>query len=317
MTVSSASIIPEGIYTPITTFFQDDGKYSLDLESQVKHAQHLYASGIKGLVVSGSMGECGHMTVKERHDLVAAIRKAIPDNQFKLISGAPPLGSIQEAIEESESAKDAGADFIILLVPGYFGSHLTSQEGIVDYFVKVADGSALPIMIYNYPGVTNNVSISIDSFKKLSKHPKISGVKLTHFNLDMYAMLGKDEEMCETDNFRPFTGLGQVLVPGLSVGLYGAIDGLSGIFPKTMVKLFSLYQEGKLKEASDLQYLVAKADQMIPDLNLIGAKAFIKKYLGIGTCLTGRPPLSMAADEAKLAKYQPNLDVINEIELSL
>lgn len=316
MTVTSSSIIPGGIYTPVTTFFQDNNKYSLDLEAQVQHAQLLYSSGIKGLVVSGSMGECGHLTVKERHDMVAAIRKAIPDKEFKLISGAPPLGSIEEAVEESESAKNAGADFIILLVPGYFGSHLTSQEGIVDYFYKVADQSALPIMIYNYPGVTNNVTLSIDSFRKLSKHENISGVKLTHFNLDMYAMLGKDLEMCETNNFRPFTGLGQVLIPGLSVGIYGAIDGLSGIFPKTMVKLYSLYQQGQLKEAGDLQFLVAKADQMIADLNLVGAKVAIKKYQGIGDCLTGRPPLSIGVGE-RMNKYENDLDAIYEIEKSL
>lgn len=315
MTVTSDSIIPGGIYTPITTFFKNNGKYSLDLEAQVDHAKVLYGSGIRGVVAAGSMGECSHLSAKERHQLVAAIREGVPDEEFKIIAGAPPL-CIQDAIEESISAKEAGADFIILLVPGYFGPHLTSQEGIVDYFTRVADQSALPIMIYNYPGVTNNVSISIDTFRQLGKHPNISGVKLTHFNLDMYAMLGMDQEM-DQNNFRPFTGLGQVLVPGMSVGLFGAIDGLSGIFPKTMVKLYDLFTEGKMEEASKLQYLVAKADQMIPDFNLVGTKLAIKKYHGLGECFTGRPPLSVSADKEKLAKYDADLDAIYEVEKSL
>ncbi|EGV66510.1 dihydrodipicolinate synthase [Yamadazyma tenuis] len=313
MTISSHTI-PAGVYTPITTFFKSDSRYTLDLETQARHAQFLYNSGIKGLVVAGSIGEAGHMTRTERYALVAAIRAAVPDPAFKLIAGAPPLGCVQEAIEESHSAKEAGADFVILLVPGYFGPHLTSQEGIIEYFTQVADGSSLPVMIYNYPGTCNNITLTIESFRDLAKHPNISGVKLTHFNLDLYALLGKDKEICEANNFRPFTGLGQVLIPGLSVGLYGTIDGLSGIFPKTMLKLYSLFQEGKLKEAADLQFLVTKADQMLADLNLVGAKVALHKYYGFGDCLTGRPPLCRGVDEKAYAKYTADMDAIHAIE---
>lgn len=316
MTIASSSILPKGVYTPITTFYKDNGKYSLDLDAQVAHATWLYQSGISGLVVAGSMGEAAHLTVSERRQLVAAIRAAIPDPNFKLIAGAPPLGSIQEAVQESQSAKEGGADFIILLVPGYFGPNLTSQAGIVDYFTAVADQSALPVVVYNYPGTCNNVPITLESYQAMAEHPNIVGAKLTHFNLDLYAMLGQDTTMKE-QNFRPFTGLGQVLVPAMAVGCYGAIDGLSGIFPRVMVKLFSLYQQGNHKEAGELQSIVAKADRMIGDLNLVGTKLTIKKYHGFGDCLTGRPPLSRGTEAAVYAKYENDLDVVAEMEKTL
>lgn len=317
MTIAQSAIIPRGIYTPITTFFKDDENQTLDLESQVAHAKFLYDNGITGLVVSGSMGEASHLSIQDRHDLVAALRKGVPDKNFKLIAGAPPMGSIEDSIAESQSALKAGADFLILLIPAYFGPSLISQEGIIDYFTRVADKSALPIMIYNYPGTSNNVTISLESYKKLSTHPNIVGVKLTHFNLDLYTLLGKDYHMCETENFRPFTGLGQILVPALSVGMYGAIDGLSALFPKIMVKLYTLVQENKWKEASELQYLVTKADRMIMELNVVGVKHALKELHGLGQSVIGRPPLSKPVDLQAYLKYAKDIQTLAEVERSL
>lgn len=317
MTITQSSIIPRGIYTPITTFFKDDENQTLDLASQVAHAKFLYDNGITGLVVAGSMGEAPHLSMQDRHDLVAALRKGVPDKKFKLIAGAPPMGSIEDSVAESHSALKAGADFLIMLIPAYFGPSLISQEGIIDYFTKVADKSALPVMIYNYPGTSNNVTITLESYKKLSTHPNIVGVKLTHFNLDLYTLLGKDYHMCETENFRPFTGLGQILVPALSVGIYGAIDGLSALFPKIMVKLYTLVQENKWKEASELQYLVTKTDRMIMELNVVGVKHALKEIHGLGESVIGRPPLSKPVDLQAYQKYAKDIQVLVEVEKSL
>lgn len=314
MTVPAKMVIPKGIYTPIITFFNEDD--SLDLDTQIEHAKFLYGRGINGLVVAGSMGESAHLSREERNKLVSGIRLAIPDENFKIIAGAPPMGNIEETLIESRLAAESGADFIILLVPGYFGPNLISQQGIVDYFTKVANNSALPVIIYNYPGTCNAVTISIDSYHKLASVPNIVGVKLTHFNLDQYALLGKNVAICEEDNFRPFTGLGQVLIPSLSVGIYGAIDGLSAIFPKVMVKLFNLFHEGNLAEASQLQYLVTKADMMIMKLNVVGVKHALKEIHGFGSSTHARPPLG-SLDVKEYEEFIEDLNVLQKLENSI
>lgn len=315
MTFNNSFVIPKGIFTPIPTYFKDDGSYSLDLETQVKHAKMLYESGINGLVVSGSMGEASNMTMKERCSVLKAIREAIPDSNFKLIAGMPPSNYL-DIIEESQIASDLGANFIIVLVPGYFGTKLVTQQGIIDYFKIVADGSSLPIMIYNYPGVVNGVDIEVSTFEELAKHPFIVGVKLTHFNLDTYTLLGKNPILL-ANNFTPFTGLGQVLVPALSVNIKGAIDGLSGIFPKTMLKLLKLYESGKFEQAADLQYLVTRANMMIGEFNVYGVKYTLKQIYDLGDCITGRPPLSTNIDTEKYKKYQNDIDLLLKYENSL
>ncbi|CUM65866.1 uncharacterized protein PRCAT00003516001 [Priceomyces carsonii] len=315
MTISN-KIIPSGIYSPVTTFFEDDPENSLDLESQVEHAKMLYTNGITGLLVSGSLGECVHLSIRERYNIVSAIRAAIPDENFKLISGAPPLGCIREAIEESKSAFKAGADFIILLVPGYFGPSLTSQQGIIEYFTKIADESSLPIIIYNYPGTCNNVTLTIETYEALSLHPNIVGVKLTHFDMDLYTLVGNSPTIRKA-NFKAFTGLGQILVPAMSVGISGAIDGLSALFPKVMVKLFNLIKEGNIQEASRIQYFVTRAERMIAEMNVIGVKYALKEIYGYGKFLGGRPPLNNVSLLGSYKKYKLDLETLAQLEKSL
>ncbi|CCH42834.1 hypothetical protein BN7_2379 [Wickerhamomyces ciferrii] len=310
-----ANVIGDGIYTPVTTFYKDD--YELDLDAQVKHANFLYDNGISGVLLSGSIGEAIHLNRDERLSLVKAVRDAIPDKNFRIISGLP-YSNIKDSILEIDLVKKAGGDFAILLVPGFYGSNLTHQQGIIDYFTRIADQATLPILIYHYPGVSNNLNVEPETFKALSKHPKIVGVKLTHFNLDNYILLAANKAENAANNFKPVTGLGQILIPALSVGVFGAIDGLSGIFPKVMVHLHKLFKEGRQDEGLELQYLVTKADRLILNLNLAGVKHALYVLYGFGNKnVSGRPPLNNLIDDKTWAKYEPDFKKLSEIESSL
>lgn len=309
-------MIDEGIYTPVPTFFKGE-EYELDLDTQVKHAKMLYDNGISGLVIAGSMGESIHLTKAERLELLSAIRKTIPDEKFKLISGMP-YTNIVDTVAEIEDVQKAGGDYVVLLTPGYYGAKLTHQKGIVDYFKLVADKLKLPILIYHYPGVSNGTDIDTESFDEMLKHPNIIGVKLTHFNMDKYILLTGQREKYQANNFRPFTGLGQILVPSLAVGAYGAIDGLSGIFPKSMVKLYNLFKTQQFEEASHLQYLVTRANQMVFDLNLVGVKYALNSIHGLGDVThSARPPLNNSIDSKAWTKYSDDLSKLAKYESSI
>ena len=310
------SNIQGGIYTPVTTFFKNEKCLSLDLNSQAEHAKMLYKSGISGLVVAGSMGECTNLTIYERLSVVKSMRGEIPDKNFKIIMGTPPISSIEDIVKESSSAADVGADVLLVLVPGFFGAHLTSQQGLIDYFERLANNSKLPIMIYNYPSVSNNVTLSMSTFERLSCHENIMGVKLTHSDLGLYTYLG-NESGITGNSFICFTGLGQLLLPAMVVGTSGAIDALSAIFPKTMVHLYKLCKDGKMKEASKLQFHVSKAEVMVADLNVVGVKYALKELYGVGECVTGRAPLSTQVNLDAYNKYPKDLQTLQEIEKSL
>src|SRR3546814_8084575 len=61
-----------------------------------------------------------------------------------------------------------------------------TQDGIRDYYLRFADESPLPVLIYEIPYRTQ-VSISPDMLHVLSRHERIIGMKAC--NTDMYHFL--------------------------------------------------------------------------------------------------------------------------------
>jgi 2-keto-3-deoxy-L-rhamnonate aldolase len=150
-----ASPPPPGVYVPVPTFFvgKSSSNYNpiaapLDLETQAKHSIHLAKSGIKGLVILGSTGEAIHLTNKERFELLASSRKELENAGFKdypIIAGTATQ-DIEGTLVQLREAKDAGAQWGLVLVPGYFAGAAT-QEGIILWFKAIADASPIPVLM--------------------------------------------------------------------------------------------------------------------------------------------------------------------------
>lgn len=154
-----ASPPPQGIYVPVPTFFAQTSASNydpinppLDLETQTKHSVFLAKGGVKGLVILGSTGEAIHLTNQERNELIKSQRQGLDDAGFKdraIIAGTATQ-NIGETLIQLEDAKAAGAEYGMVLAPGYFAS-AASQGGIERWFAAVADKSPIPIMVYAIP----------------------------------------------------------------------------------------------------------------------------------------------------------------------
>lgn len=146
---------PPGVYVPVPTFFvsRNAPNYSstappLDLEIQAKHAIDLAKCGIRGLVVLGSTGEAVAVTSKERSQLLRHIRAELERANFKdypIIAGTYTQG-IEDTIQQLEDAEAAGAQYGLVLAPGYFATAL-NQEGLKDWYTAIAERSLIPIMM--------------------------------------------------------------------------------------------------------------------------------------------------------------------------
>jgi 2-keto-3-deoxy-L-rhamnonate aldolase len=152
-----------GIYTPAPTFFKTDN-HTIDFESQVAHAKFLQKNGIKGIVLLGSTGENAHLTRDERFQLVKTVHDQVPS--FPILAGIAS-NALEDALIEIENAKKAGASHSLVLSSSYFGA-ATTQAGIFDYFTAVADKSVLPVLLYVYPGVTNNLRSTRNHYQTLT-----------------------------------------------------------------------------------------------------------------------------------------------------
>ncbi|KAB5540248.1 dihydrodipicolinate synthetase [Coniochaeta sp. 2T2.1] len=301
----SPRVPPPGVYVPSPTFYRPSSEAAassllqpqVDVQAQADHSVFLAKSGIKGLIILGSTGEAIHLNRSERKALVAGTRKGIEDAGFPdypILAGVLTNG-IDETLEWLNDYKEAGAQWGLVLVPGYFGTG-ASQENIREWFTIIADNSPLPILIYNYPGVTNNVLVTPETYTSLAAHPNIVGCKMSHGNVSHHVQVSLDPNI-DHDNFRVFSGFGQQLGPIVVFGAAGVIDGLAAIYPKTVVALFNAVakvNEGDkeaLKEARRLQYVVSKAEEFIGKTGVVGIKDAVYRVTGLGENEGGRLPL--------------------------
>lgn len=178
-------IPPRGVWVPSPTFFlpssssHDALQPPVDIQAQIDHSVFLAKSGITGIVLLGSTGEAVHLSRAERSHLIASVRKGLSDAGFPdypLMAGVLAPG-LEETLEWLHDYAQAGAQWGLVLTPGYFGA-AASQEGIVEWYTTVADRSPIPILVYNYPGVTNGVHVLPETYRALARHERIVGCKM-------------------------------------------------------------------------------------------------------------------------------------------
>ncbi|KAL3497268.1 GTP cyclohydrolase N terminal-domain-containing protein [Aspergillus germanicus] len=261
--VSQQPRIPKaGVWCPAVTYF-NHATDTIDLESQKKYYSYLSKTGLAGLVILGTNSEAFLLTREERAQLIAAAREAVgPD--FPLMAGVG-AHSTKQVLELAADAAAAGANYLLVLPPAYFGKATTTAV-IKRFFADVARKAPLPVVVYNFPGVCNGVDIDSETITDIVRESASSspngvsnvvGVKLT------CASVGKITRLAATfpaTEFAVYGGQSDFLIGGLSVGSAGCIAAFANVFPRTASKIYELYMAGKATEAIELQRKAALAE---------------------------------------------------------
>jgi L-threo-3-deoxy-hexylosonate aldolase len=310
--------LPCGIYAPTMTFFDPETE-ELDIPTIKKHAERLARDGLAGLVTMGSNGEAAHCTREEKLAVTQATREALDAagfTQTPIIVGATE-GSVKGTIELCKMAQAAGGDYVLLLPPSYF-RFLMDEESITNYFTDVADGSPLPLILYNYPGAVAGIDMDSDLLIKLAAHPNIVGTKFTCGNTGKLTRvaLATDAKTphSEGSGYMAFGGMCDFTVQTLASGGSGIIAGGANVMPKVCVRVWNLYAEGKADEAIALQKVLARGDWVLTKAAIAGTKQALQSYYGYGAF--PRRPLKRL-DQARVTSIEEGVREVMEVEKSL
>ncbi|KAK1753607.1 hypothetical protein QBC47DRAFT_326095 [Echria macrotheca] len=300
--MASIPIPPKGVFVPSPTFFRpaaesSDYQPSVDVAAQTEHSIFLARAGITGIVLLGSTGEAIHLSSRERIDLVAGVRRGLDDAGFPdypLMAGVLTSGGIEETLSWLDDYAKAGAQWGLVLAPGYFGP-AASQQNLGEWYAIIADRSPIPILVYNYPGVTNQVVVQPETYTKLAAHPRIVGCKMSHGNVSHHVQVSLDPAI-DHDKFRVYSGFGQQLGPIVMFGAAGVIDGMAAFFPKTVVRLMALLEKGgsdasTIAEIHRLQYVVSRGEEFVVRYGILGIREAVYRVTGMGNLEGGRLPL--------------------------
>lgn len=233
----------EGVFPPITTPFSNDG--DVDLAGLRHNLTRWMRTGLSGVLVLGSNGEAPLLDEDEADRVVATSREKVPHDRLLLVGTGRQ--STRATIAATGRAARLGADAVLVLTPSYFKNQMTS-EAFLRHYRAVADASPVPVLIYNFTGVTGlNMPPGVTA--TLAEHPNIAGIKDSNGDV---AQVG--EAVAATPaTFRVLVGSAPSFYASLCVGASGGILALACVAPELCVRLFELTRRKQHDEALALQ----------------------------------------------------------------
>lgn len=243
-----------GIFPAIPTPVRADD--TIDASAARVLLQYLLPSGIAGIVPIGGTGEYGALPRAERVRMTALCAEEAR-GRVPVIPGVLDPG-FHDALAAGKDFAAAGAAAVMVVTPYYT---TPTQQGIRDYFMRYADESPVPVLVYEIPYRTR-IAIAPDVLHELSRHENIIGMKAC--NTDMYHFLkvvaGVDE------SFAVLSGEDSLFPVQMAAGAKGGIVVTASVLPRSWHAIYELCRDGRVAEAN------AAHRRLIPLLDLAFAE---------------------------------------------
>jgi 4-hydroxy-tetrahydrodipicolinate synthase len=245
-----------GIFPAIPTPVTADDR--IDERAARAQMDLILRGGVDGVVPLGGTGEYGALPQDERVRMVAVCADAAA-GRIPVVAGVLDPG-YYDALASGHAFAKAGADALMVLTPYYT---TPTQKGIRDYFVRFADESPLPVMIYEIPYRTR-IAIAPEVLHELSRHPNIIGMKAC--NTDMYHFLKVQAGIA--DSFTVFSGEDTLFPVQMAAGAKGGIIVTASALPKTWKRLYDACAQGRHADALALhRRLIPLMDMAFAETN--------------------------------------------------
>lgn len=222
-----------------------DEKGEVDAGRVEMLTRHMVKKGVKGVYVGGSSGECIYQSVADRKLTLEHVVRAA-EGRLTIIAHVA-CNNTADSRELAAHAQSLGVDAIAAIPPIYF--HLP-EYAIAQYWNDISDAAPdTDFIIYNIPQLAG-VALTMPLFREMKKNPNVAAVKNS-------SMPTQDIQMFKAEGgegFAVFNGPDEQLVAGLAIGADGGIGGTYGVMPELYLKIKELVDEGRVKEAQQIQY---------------------------------------------------------------
>lgn len=274
-----------GVCTALVTPFTND---KVDLKALDVLIERQIEAGVPALLICGTTGESSTLSDEEWARVTAhAVRRAA--SRALIIAGTGSNDPVR-TVKKARIAKDLGANAQLCVTPYY---NKTTQQGLVDFFTRIADQSDLPVILYNVPGRTG-LNMQPGTVEKLSHHPRIAGIKEAGGSLNAMA------EILHSCNLPLYCGNDELNEPALQLGAAGLISVLANILPKETVLLHSEVSRGLIKTARERQHHLKKLiDALFIEVNPVPVKEALA-MMGLISPMVRSPLVRMQTENLRI-----------------
>lgn len=229
-----------GIIAPVITPLDDEGTLVPDqIEDSVEFT---LGCGCHAVVASGTgVQETASLSPEERKTVISETIAAV-DGRVPVLAGVsyPAQPIVSELVAHAESE---GADALLAMPPWGL---TPSDDAIVRYYEAIAEETDLPILAYNNPSVT--VDMSRETMLRVAE---VDGVEYIKESLRDWQKLAWLFERIHHEGHAEVFATMDVLLPTLQTAGSGVITPAPLTVPS--MEIYEAYEEGDLERAVALQ----------------------------------------------------------------
>jgi 4-hydroxy-tetrahydrodipicolinate synthase len=215
---------------------------AIDCDRWKAHLDEAMDAGIGGITLFGSTGANGYFTEAEKATALETIAKHIGE-RVPIMMGIGAM-TTAESVRLARHASENGADAVLVVPLNYWPP--TDRE-IVRHYETVAAASALPVWLYNNPGLAG-VDLVPSMIAKLAAIPNVVGMK------DSSGDLTRALTIPVMTKGKVVVGIGQdtlILEPALGIAPTW-FTGLANVCPAECVAFWSAAKAGDAAMAAEL-----------------------------------------------------------------
>jgi 4-hydroxy-tetrahydrodipicolinate synthase len=267
-----------GSLTPLVTPFRDG---EIDQPGLQRLIELQVEAGSHGLVVGGTTGEPGLLSLEERERLLEQALTAVA-GRLPVIAGTG-TADLRSTLRLTRHAERAGVSAVLVVVPYYVRP---SQHGLLEYFRAVAAATEVPVILYDIPGRAG-VALDVATIAALSEEPNVIGVKEARADLEHVSRV---MAACGPD-FGVYCGVETLCYPMLALGGAGHVSATANVAPAEMAQMADAAFAGDLETARRLHFELLELNEVVfADTNPVPIKAMLG-HLGLISPEV-RPPLA-------------------------
>lgn len=252
-----------GVFAPVVTTFEHD---RLDLQALRSNLRILAGTGLSGYLALGSNGEFLSLSEQERLRVLEVFAEEKQDKSIMVGTGCE---STQQTLEWIRQAADMNFPFASVLTPHYFPKQINDTV-LESYYLRLADRSPIPIVLYNAPGFTGGVAISPACVRRLASHQNIAGIKDSSKAGPGTFLSG----MRESADFAVLVGSANYFYPSLHIGAVGGVLSLGNYLFEACCRLYDLFMQGDYSAAGQLHHSLVRINRAVSGAHgVAGVKA--------------------------------------------
>jgi 4-hydroxy-2-oxoglutarate aldolase len=279
-----------GVFAPISTPFTQNE--DIDVDALRFNLGRYAESGLLGYLALGSNGENRSLAEAEKLVVLDAVVRHKGPRQV-VLAGAAYDGQ-REAERFLAAAADLGADYGLVLSPGYFRAQMT-DEVLYRYYSTLADRARIPLLLYNAPGFCG-ITLSPELVGRLAAHPNIVGMK------DSAASGIENFLPYESPSFHVLAGSANFLFRAMQGGSPGGTVSLANSFPELALQLFSYGRARDSVNGVPLQDRISRINAAISGSHGVAGVKAAMTLAGFRAGIPRRPLLPLDSGQVQALK---------------